>query len=404
MSQDRGCWSGGVVTRVAGFGLALLFGGVAVGSLTLSGCDATDGYDPSLRYDLRSDPLVLRTPDTTPSKIADSGKRDDALVTLPTLGGQLADPKLLPVAMRAELTHTLDELFGTPAAPKVAGEAAGLDLSAEQLAAGSKVYRRLCLQCHGLTGDGHGLAGLWVYPYPRDFRLGVFKTAAGPDTKPRFEALVRLVRHGVPGTIMQPFDLIADDEVRAATTYIIHLSLRGEVEFRVTKALLDDTGEESVSDTSTECHKVLAKSLARWADAQTAPPPIVEPFGEPDDPGYEESVRRGSQVFSGAGCAKCHDDYGRKETFRYDAWGHAARIPDLTRGEFRWGRDPADLMARIRNGIPGTSMPAHPMLSDDALRDVARFVRELPYPQRLPPDVHHTVYPTQPNDPRPTAR
>jgi len=397
MSQERGRWLGGVATRMAGLGLALLLGGVAVGSLTLSGCDATDGYDSSLRYNLRTDPLVLRTPDTAPTKLADSGKRDDALATLPTLGGQLADPKLLPANVRAELAHTLDELFGTPAAPKVAGEVVGLDLSADHLAAGSKIYRRLCLQCHGLTGDGHGLAGMWVYPYPRDFRLGVFKTAAGPDAKPRFETLTRLVRHGVPGTIMQPFDLIADDEVRAATAYSIHLSLRGEVEFRVTKALLDD---ESGSDVATECRKVLAKSLTRWAESQTSLP-IVEPFGEPDDPGYAESVRRGSQVFIGAGCAKCHDDYGRKETFRYDAWGHAVRIPDLTRGEFRWGRDPADLMARIRHGIPGTSMPAHPLLSDDALRDVARFVRELPYPQRLPPDVNRSVYS---NDPRPTAR
>lgn len=401
MSQIRGRWSGGVATRIAGFGLALLLGGAAIGSLSLSGCEATDGYDPSLRYDLRTDPLVLRTPDSSPSAIAPSGKRDDVLAKLPALGGQLADPKQLPPAVRAELTHALDELFGTPAAPKVAGEATGLDLSTAHLAAGSKAYRRLCLQCHGLTGDGRGLAGMWVYPYPRDFRPGMFKTAAGPDAKPRFETLTRLVRHGIPGTIMQPFDLIADDEVRGTTAYIIHLSLRGEIEFRVAKALLDETGEDTVSDVAAECRKVLAKSLARWAEAQAAPPPVAEPLGEPDDPGYAESVRRGAQVFASAGCAKCHDDYGRKETFRYDAWGHAARIPDLTRGEFRWGREPADLIARIRHGIPGTSMPAHPLLSHDALRDVARFVRELPYPQRLPPDVNRTVYS---NDPRPTTR
>ncbi len=401
MSQERGRWSGGVTTRIVGFGLALLLGGAAVGSLSLSGCESTDGYDPSLRYDLRTDPLVLRTPDSSPPAIAPSGKRDDVLAKLPSLGGQLADPKQLPPAVRAELTHVLDELFGTPAAPKVAGEAVGLDLSAAHLAAGSKAYRRLCLQCHGLTGDGHGLAGMWVYPYPRDFRPGVFKTAPGPDAKPSFETLTRLVRHGVPGTIMQPFDLIADDEVRGTTAYIIHLSLRGEVEFRVAKALLDETGEESVSDVAAECRKVLAKSLARWAEAQAAPVPVAEPPGEPDDPGYAESVRRGSQVFATAGCVKCHDDYGRKETFRYDAWGHAARIPDLTKGEFRWGREPADLIARIRHGIPGTSMPAHPLLSNDALRDVARFVREMPYPQRLPPDVTRTVYS---NDPRSTTR
>lgn len=386
MSQHRGHWSGGVVTRMAGFGLALLLGGCGLG--------VPDGYDPSLRYELRTDPLVLRTPDSSPSALAPSGKRDELLAALPSLGGQLADPKRLPTPSHAELTRTLDELFGTPSAPKLAGEAAGLDLSAAHLAAGSKVYRRLCAQCHGLTGDGHGLSGMWVYPYPRDFRPGIFKTAPSPDKKPHFEVLSRLVRRGVPGTIMQPFDLISDDDVRAATAYIVHLSLRGEVEFRVTKALLDDSGEESVSDVAAECRKVLAKALARWAEAQIPSPPTGESFGEPDDAGYAESVRRGSQVFASAGCAKCHEDYGRKDSFRYDAWGHAARIPDLTRGVFLWGKEPVDLMARIRNGIPGTSMPAHPMLSDEALRDVTRFVRELPYPQRLPPDVRDRVYPT----------
>lgn len=390
MSQIRGRRSGGVATRVAGFGLALVLGGVAC---ALSGCGAPDGYDPSLRYDLRTDPLVLRTPDSAPAGIAPSGKRDEVLALLPSLGGRLADPMRLPDPARRELAHALDDLFGTPAAPKVAGEAVGLDLSADRLAAGSKLYRRSCLQCHGMTGDGHGLAGLWVYPYPRDFRPGVFKTATGPDRKPSFETLVRLVRHGVPGTIMQPFDLVTDDEVRAATAYVVHLSVRGEVEFRVTKALLDETGEESVADVAAECRSVLARVLDRWAEGQRTPPPSLEPLGEPDDPGYADSVRRGARVFATAGCAKCHEDFGRTETFRYDAWGHAARITDLTRGEFRWGRDPADLAARVRNGIPGTSMPAHPMLTDAELRDVVRFVRELPYPQRLPPDVRDAVYP-----------
>ena len=70
MSTVRGQLPGGVVLRVAGVGLALLF----------AGCDgAVDGYDPALRYPLRSDPLVVVTPPVEPTGLAPSGKSPIAM-------------------------------------------------------------------------------------------------------------------------------------------------------------------------------------------------------------------------------------------------------------------------------------------------------------------------------------
>lgn len=387
MSTVRGHSWGGVVARVAGVGLALLFAGCA---------GAEEGYDPTLRYPLRSDPLVIATPPVEPTGPAPSGRLDESIAAFGSLGGKLLHPTALPDAPRAELRTALEGLFGTPAAP-LAGSAGvgGLDLSPDHLAAGSRVYRRLCVNCHGMAGDGRGPTGPWVYPYPRDFRTGQFKVAAD-GRKPHFETLARLVRRGVPGTAMQPFDLIPEEEVRAVSAYVVHLSLRGEAEYRVTKALLDDTGESDVPDVAAECRSVLDKSVGEWAKAQVTAAPAPAWPDDPADPAHQESVRRGEALFTGAaGCASCHKDYGRPDAFRYDVWGGVVRVPDLTRGEFKWGEQPADLAARVRHGFPASGMPGNEQLTDEQVRDVALFVHELAYPNRLPPDIRERVYPTE---------
>ncbi|HET6575714.1 MAG TPA: cytochrome c [Fimbriiglobus sp.] len=388
LHSSRGHSSGGVVVRVAGVGLALLFAGCGDG--------AGEGYDPALRYPLRADPLVIATPPVEPTALVPSGKIDEAIAAFPSLGGKLVLPAALADAPREQLRAALEGLFGTPAEPRAgpATDLGGLDLSPGHLAAGSRVYRRLCANCHGMTGDGRGPTGPWVYPYPRDFRLGVFK-AADIGRKPNVETLARLVRHGVPGTAMQPFDLIPEADVRAATAYVVHLSLRGEVEFRLTAALLDESGEQFVDDVAAECRAVLEKSLGEWASAQTPPTPQSQPWpDDPADPARQVSVRRGQALFVGAaGCASCHKDYGRAEAFRYDVWGGVVRVPDLTRGEFRWGKQPADHAARVRHGLPASGMPGNEQLTDEQVRDLALFVHELAYPNRLPPDVRGQVYP-----------
>lgn len=202
-----------VGSRIAGVGLALLFS-------SLVGCDSglSDGYDPELRYPLRSDPLVLQPPPDVPVSPAPPGRLNEWIAGLSERRGKLADPHELVNSPRLELQKALEELFGTPSAPLVAvpgrpTELPGVDLSAVHLAEGSRHYRRLCAQCHGLTGDGRGPAGAWVYPHPRDFRQGVFKTAIG-TSKPPSEALTRILRVGVPGSSMPLFDLIPDEDVR----------------------------------------------------------------------------------------------------------------------------------------------------------------------------------------------
>src|SRR5262249_57552689 len=85
-----------------------------------------------------------------------------ALKTKP--GAETLDPAELAADKRGELAEQLEDVFGTPAKPSVAGArfasaVAKLELGEEALARGSVLYRRHCVHCHGLTGDGRGPTG-----------------------------------------------------------------------------------------------------------------------------------------------------------------------------------------------------------------------------------------------------
>lgn len=393
MQTIRAMRWGGVGLGIAGIGLASVV-------LISPGCGGSpDGYDPAARYPLRTDPLVIRTPLLPPTGVAAPGRLEDSIRQIPASGGAILDPRTLTQAQQNALHAGLFDLFGSPAHPRIRGfEKTGMDLAPSRLEQGSKVYNSLkCNQCHGLTGDGRGPTGPWVYPYPRDFRIGQFKASNSPSPKPTFEALAEVIRHGVLGSSMQPYDLISDDDVRDVTAYAIHLSIRGEVEFRAMKELLEDG--DSGDDLQNDCNLKLPRVLEEWRKAQLPPakPVPALPDGDPNDEAYREQIRRGYRLFAnhdGAGCASCHQEFGRTEHYQWDVWGTPVRPSNLTVAEYRWGKAPGEVAAHIRFGILAANMPAHPYLSDDKVKALTYFVRELPYPARLPPDVRLQVYPS----------
>ena len=71
------------------------------------------------------------------------------------------------------------------------------------LARGHNIYLHMCVFCHGKDGNGGGTATDYLYPWPRDFRKGIFKFSSTPtNTLPRDEDLYRTIIKGVPGTAM----------------------------------------------------------------------------------------------------------------------------------------------------------------------------------------------------------
>jgi mono/diheme cytochrome c family protein len=200
---------------------------------------------------------------------------------------------------------------------------------------------------------------------------------------------------------MPKFHLLPDHERDLLIGYVIHLSLRGEVEYRVMRSLLDAADEPPDDDLKREVTAVLRNALRQWVQAdddRIAPTTFPTPENADDrlSPAHLDSVRRGYQLFSqqATGCITCHEDYGRQAKHRYDIWGTVVKPLDLIEGAYRGGKSPTDLYYRIRGGIGPSGMPAATMLSEQQVWDLVHFVMALPYPKALPPDIRGRVYPS----------
>ena len=437
---------------------------VALGTLVaflVAGCSSFDSlrsirYPTSLRYPLRQDLLVeklqgeIRTlppPGDLDEHIRHAIDKDKEAKAL--------DPGKLGKEDARELRIALREVFGTPRSPRIAPRDSEEKSEAREsyeawrgkwmrdlgfkrpdelsrvispedeeadekegetgpptsiLGRGSILYRRHCLHCHGLSGDGRGPTGPWVHPHPRDYRRGVFKfistgvlTSSGGergDRKPRRDDIKRVLRQGIDGTSMPSFALLEEHELNYLTSYVIHLSLRGEVEYDTMSKLLADpeknnldrlrsTDEPSIAQ---HVYSTAARLLISWADSNSDKPIEATPYTEPtDDKQRHASIRQGQKLFITAGCVGCHTDYGRQVPFRYDLWGTLVRPANLTVSTYRGGRRPIDLYWRIKGGIPPSNMP-RPKLSDEEYWHLVNFVRALPYPKMLPPEIRKTIY------------
>lgn len=374
--------------------------GLALALVFLAGCSASerDGYDPNLRFLLRSDPIVVRLPPSPPTDLHANGKLDEAIAELSSRGGQLAEPAKIPKDQRQNLEAVLESIFGTPAAPKLPDTPLGL--TTEKLALGSSVYKAKCSQCHGMAGDGRGPTGAWVYPHPRDFRLGKFKYVSSSTGAPTRDDIVAMVKVGIAGNSMPSFAMLPAEQLDAVVAYTLFLSLRGQVESDLLLAVLSEDGLTEPAENFAKQALVRAAARIVEAEAHVVRPslpmaPLVEPRLGNEDSAYDAAVRRGFVSFSKAGCASCHRDYGRTTHYLYDDWGVAVRPANLSAGVYRAGGEPVDLYRRIRCGIQPSGMPAVNVqsLDDAAVWDLVLFLKALPVPRHLPDDVRAVIYP-----------
>jgi mono/diheme cytochrome c family protein len=321
--------------------------------------------------------------------------------------------------VRKPLNTALIELFGTPAAPKVSIDDSKLDepddpkefrLDAKTLARGSVLYRRHCLHCHGLTGDGRGPTAPWVNPHPRDYRLGKFKFTSSDITqgarKARRDDLLRTLKQGVEGTSMPSFALLDEEnELQPLISYVMHLSMRGEVEHDVLVAVLGKDADPD-ADVGELARERLGLRWKQWKQTDAKPIKVgnvpsyagligVKP-GSPEEKELHASIQRGFDLFTtgSAQCRSCHNDFGRANDFKYDDWGTIVRPANLTTGIYRGGRRPLDLFYRIHSGINGAQMPAFlgSPLTSEQIWDIVNFLDAMPYRNMLPPEVREQVY------------
>src|SRR5262249_48716832 len=173
------------------------------------------------------------------------------LLVLPALAGCDAKPATiehyplsaetlaLPADVQKSIGSALESNFGTPSTPKVPKTTVvGMD----HLPAGADNYRRLCLHCHGFTGDGAGPTAPFLTPRPRDYRLGKFKfTSTAPGEKPVRDDILHTLKAGVMYTAMPSFALLDGPTLESLVDYVLFLSIRGNYEKMLVKEYIDQS-------------------------------------------------------------------------------------------------------------------------------------------------------------------
>lgn len=333
----------------------------------------------------------------------------DAQELLKEWFGTLDDPKLPPLFADDDYK----ELLSLSNLEKAAGPPAGTVEPGEK-----GLYRQLCASCHGESGQGRGPVAASQNPYPREFRLGLFKyKSTARKFKPVKADIARALRKGLSGSQMPLFNKLPVDKIDSLVDYVIFLSIRGELERKLlySAAYELDLETDRIYDVSLR-ERNDTDSKKRWdgqietateiltgiADAWIESSDGVEEFELPvfplfgsettdNRPKLQESIAKGRKLYLSeeAACAKCHGESARGDGPQlpdYDDWTkdwtskidlNPTKLDELlplmarggmkpqplkprniVEGKFRGGREPLDLYRRIRYGILGAPMPA----------------------------------------------
>jgi len=216
---------------------------------------------------------------------------------------------------------------------------------------GRAAYEQYCRPCHGENGDGRGFSSLGLRPPPRDFTRPLFKFGHTVAPKlPPDAALERIIKKGLNGTAMLPWDVSAE-ELHDVVQYIKTFS----------------TDWRTVGQ-----GQVVAVS--------------PDPFGATR---AAEAAKLGDRVFHEKGCASCHE---RRELKTLDfclRWKSADFCalpvkelpPDLRCDPLRTirpGSELIDLYLIVASGINGAGMPTWKGgLPEEDLWAIAHYVESL---------------------------
>ena len=244
--------------------------------------------------------------------------------------------------------------------------------AAENLTPGQQLYATHCAGCHGIAGDGKGLAALFLYPKPRDFRRGKFRLVSTTNGPPTREDLQAVMLRGMPGSSMPSWghlpekdrELILDEVVRlyrdgTRDRYIANLKEQEQLTDEEIKA--DDVQEE----------------IKEFVQRQTTAEEIAE---VPELPAADAAaIARGKELYIKQSCHSCHGNEGKGDGVQkmIDDEGFATAPRDLTRGIYKGGHDVASLYRRIYYGMPGTPMPSSKNLTPEQTADMIHFLRSL---------------------------
>lgn len=217
----------------------------------------------------------------------------------------------------------------------------GADAKKGTVQAGATIYKHMCVFCHGEDGNGGGKANAYLYPWPRDFRKGVFKYHTTPSgTLPLDSDLFRTISKGISGTSMPSWrTALSEDEIYAVIKYI--------------------------------------KKFSRRFDEEKPKPPVQ---AGPTPATTPESVARGGKLYNEMRCERCHGADLKGDSpiadQLFDIWDHLLFIYDLTNpNTYKWGYEKKDIFMALTIGVDGTPMRSYTHLAEEDRWDLAAFVQ-----------------------------
>lgn len=283
---------------------------------------------------------------------------------------------------------------------------------------GRAIYNYRCYFCHGYSGDAKTLSSTYLDPPPRNF------TRTDPESLPR-QAMMEIVSRGKPGTAMHGFSRVLDDREIAAVVKFVrsefmleqrpntryhtdangwpnHDRYREAFPFATGELPLDSPwqqlspaqvrGKQLYLTSCITCHdraividegEIWSKQSVSYprnnyshsaVDAITSASVYAKHDIDPQLDKLSDRASRGKQLWR-QNCAFCHAADGTG-----DNWIGSFLEPkprNLTEADFMQNMTTEVLLARIRNGLKNTSMPAWKnVLSDREIREIISYINE----------------------------
>ena len=283
---------------------------------------------------------------------------------------------------------------------------------------GESIYRYYCYQCHGYAGDARTLASRYLSPPPRSFRETSIEALPA-------DRMTAAILNGRPGTAMVSFSsVLSADDVTAVVNYVrrafmtpqplaatYHSAENGWpeqdryrtafpfVEGRITittpwenLSSEERAGRRLFESACITCHEPTSDETTVWEPSAVSYPrrhyshrqgesdfvSAASPYRLHDEAPRLElesaAAQRGQTLYSD-NCAFCHAQDGSGKNWIGSFMEPRPR--DLRRIELYDRLGEIGLRQRIRDGLPGTSMPAwQTVLTDDEIDAIVVYLIE----------------------------